>query len=226
MNNITIITSVINTPNKPLSYTNIRSVFTREERYEQLKNTIHSVREKIPNNKIILVECSLLFDIENEYLKENTDFFLNIYDTNKQFLINRIFTESKSMGESIMTFYALLYLLNNNIEFDNLFKISGRYWINNNFCYDLFNNNMCCVSLINNDMNNIHTSFYKITKEYSNQFIQYLINSENDFINCIGYEVFFAKFINSIENKNNIKILEQKIGINGYISVCGTLLDI
>lgn len=226
MNNITLITSVINTPNNPLSYSNIRSVFSKEERFKQLKKTIESVRENIPNNKIILVECSLLSDIENEYLKENIDYFLNIYDTNENNLISRMFTKSKSMGESTMTIYALLYILKNNIEFDNFFKISGRYWINNNFYYELFNNNMSCVSLINNDKNNIHTSFYKLSKEHSNKFIDYLINSENDFINCIGYEVFFAKFINSIENKNNIKILEQKIGINGYISVCGTLIDV
>lgn len=37
MKNITLITSVIDTPNIPLSYTNTRSVYTKEVRFEQLK---------------------------------------------------------------------------------------------------------------------------------------------------------------------------------------------
>ena len=48
MNNLILITSVINTPNKPLSYTKNRSVFTRNERFEQTKKTILTVREKVP----------------------------------------------------------------------------------------------------------------------------------------------------------------------------------
>ena len=35
MNNIILITSVINTPNKPLSYSKTRSVYNRRERFEQ-----------------------------------------------------------------------------------------------------------------------------------------------------------------------------------------------
>ena len=62
MNNITLITSIVNISNNPLSYTNIRSVYTREQRFIQTKNTIKSVREKIANNKILLVECSDLND--------------------------------------------------------------------------------------------------------------------------------------------------------------------
>ena len=43
MSNLVLITSVINTPKKPLSYSKIRSVFTREERFEQTKKTIESI---------------------------------------------------------------------------------------------------------------------------------------------------------------------------------------
>ena len=62
MKNITLITSIIDTPNLPLSYTNCRSVFTKQQRFEQTQNTIASIREKIPDNKIILIECSPLND--------------------------------------------------------------------------------------------------------------------------------------------------------------------
>ena len=68
MKNITLITSVIDTPNIPLSYTPIRSLFTKEIRFEQLKKTIATIREKIPDNQIILIECSLLSEDERQYL--------------------------------------------------------------------------------------------------------------------------------------------------------------
>jgi hypothetical protein len=77
--NITLITSIIDTPNTPLSYTNTRSVFSKEERFEQTKKTILSIRNKIPNNKIFLVECSKLTLEENNYFLSNVDYFLNIY---------------------------------------------------------------------------------------------------------------------------------------------------
>ena len=40
MINLVLITSVINTPNKQLSYSKIRSVFNRNERFKQTKKTI------------------------------------------------------------------------------------------------------------------------------------------------------------------------------------------
>jgi hypothetical protein len=38
--NLTLITSVIDTPNKPWSYTNIRSIYTKQERFEQTKKQL------------------------------------------------------------------------------------------------------------------------------------------------------------------------------------------
>jgi hypothetical protein len=219
--NITLITSVINTPNTPLSYTNTRSVFNRKERFEDTKKTLDSLK-KINNNKIFIIECSELNNEEKEYFKENSHYFINIYDTNNKNLINRMFTISKSLGEGTMTIYALEYLFKNHIEFDFIFKISGRYWLNNNFDYNLNNNNVNCIYKINNDTNNIFTCFYKLTKENAYKWYIFLINSEKELMNCIGFEVLFAKFIKEI---NNIKIIENKVGINGYVSIDRTYID-
>jgi len=65
MDNLILVTSVINTPNIPLSYSNIRSVFSRQDRFEQTKKTIQSVKQKLPNNKIMIVECSDFNEEEN-----------------------------------------------------------------------------------------------------------------------------------------------------------------
>jgi glycosyltransferase involved in cell wall biosynthesis len=58
MKNLFIITSVINTPNKPLSYISTRSVYSREERFNQTQITIISIRKYIPDCFIFLVECT------------------------------------------------------------------------------------------------------------------------------------------------------------------------
>jgi hypothetical protein len=223
--NITLITSVIDPPKLPLSYTNSRSVFSKKERFEQTKKTISSVRENIPDNKIFLIECSILSIEEKEYFISNVDIFLNIHDTGIETLINRMFTISKSMGEGTMTIFALKYLIENNIEFIRLFKLSGRYWLNNGFNYDLYNNILPCIHRINNDENNVFTCFYKLPREIVIKWLIYLLNSESDFVNCTGFEIIFGKFINSISNHEEIKSIESKVGIHGYVTVCGTFID-
>ena len=52
MSNLVLITSVINTPNLPLSYSKVRSVFTREERFEQTKKTVESIKKTYPIIKL------------------------------------------------------------------------------------------------------------------------------------------------------------------------------
>jgi len=226
MKNITLITSVIDTPNIPLSYTKTRSVFTKEQRFEQLKNTIITVREKIPETRILLMECSPLSENEQRYLTDNVDYFVNIYDTQNQQLINRMFTPSKSMGEGTMTICALQYLIDNNIEYDNLFKISGRYWLNDSFSYELYNNSMSCIHCIGGDYNNVFTCFYKLSKEDVFLWYDYLKNSENKFINCIGFEYLFGEFITQCTSPiNKLFIDDIKIGINGFVSICGSYID-
>lgn len=221
--NITLITSVIDTPPVPLSYTNTRSVFTREQRFAQLKKTIESVHQKIPNNRVFLVECSLLTEAEREYLTKNVHYLFNIYETQNQSLIERMFTPSKSMGEGTMTILALQQLAANNIEYDNLFKISGRYWLNDTFSYELYNNSMSCTHCINGDINNMFTCFYKLSAEDALGWLDYLSQSEDKFINCVGFELIFAEFNKKLGDKRII--IKNKVGINGYVSVCGSYIE-
>ena len=68
--NLILVTSVINTPNKALSYSKIRSVFSRKERLEQTKKTINSIKHYIPDHKIFLVECSDFTEEEENILKK------------------------------------------------------------------------------------------------------------------------------------------------------------
>jgi len=221
MNNLVLITSVICTPNTPLSYTNARSVYTNEERFHQTKITIETIKQKIPNVKIMIVECSNLSFEQEDYLKKNVDYFLNLINENQK--KNNIYSKSKALGEGTMTIEAIDYIQKNNILFDNFYKISGRYWLSDNFNYSNFDNNNIIVHNINNDVNNTCTSLYKLNKTNIIDFYNFLISNMKLMFECIGYEVLFAMFL-KIPKSNNIIHL-NKIGVNGRISVSNDFID-
>lgn len=213
MNDLVLITSVINTPNVPLSYSKTRSVFSRKERFTQTKNTIVSIKDKIPNCKIIIVECSDLNTEEQEYLSINCDYILNLWE--KKELHNNIFGKSKSLGEGTMTILALKYINNMDIKYNYLYKISGRYWLNDNFNICNIENNV--FKKIKNDENNIFTALYKINKNTVVKLEIFLTDNMQNMINCIGYEVLMSQFVKNID-----KILVDIIGLSGFVTVCGS----
>lgn len=221
MINLLLITSIIYTPNTPLSYVSTRSIYTTDERFEQTKNTIATVKAKIPNVKIILVECSNLTEEQNKFFISNTDYFLNLIDDEDK--KNKIYSISKALGEGTMTMAAIEYIKNNNIIFDNFFKITGRYWLSEHFNYSNFENNDIVIHRINNDINNIATSLYKLHKNNIDDFYEFLLSNIQQMYQCVGYEVLFAQFTN-LPKQNNV-IHFDKTGVNGYISVSGDLID-
>ena len=101
--------------------------------------------------------------------------------------------------------------------YTNLIKITGRYWLSDNFDYLQFDNEDIVVKYIEGNKNNILTSLYKLPKNVVKDFFHFLNNSFDDMVNCIGYEVLFGKFIETLINRN-ITVLET-IGIQGFISV-------
>lgn len=221
MDNIVLITSLINTPNNiPWSYSTIRSVFNREERYEQTKNTIITIKELIPKCKIIIVECSDLTIGEKKYFYKECDYVLNLWE--RKDLHNRFFGKSKSLGEGTMTILAIQFLQENNITFNNFFKISGRYYLSERFNYNNFKNNNIICHKINNDIGNIDTWLYKMPYSLINIWKEFLLNNETLMINCIGYENLFGKFLKYINYKD--VIFYEIMGCKG-INALGSIID-
>jgi hypothetical protein len=220
MNNLVLITSIINTPNIPLSYTNVRSVFSHEERFNQTKKTIETIRTKIPNVKIIMVECSDLTDEQNKYMISNVDYFINLINNQEE--KQNIYSISKALGEGTMTMCAINYIISNNIEFDNFFKITGRYWLSDNFNYANFNNDNTVITNICDISTN--TSLYKLHKTNIYDFYIFLISNINIMKRCVGYEVLFSSFIKTIKTES-ICVL-NKIGVNGFISVSNDFVNV
>jgi hypothetical protein len=132
MEDIVLITSVINTGNNPWSYTEKRSNFSVEERFIQTCKSIESARHSLPSVKVFLVECSELTEDYTNVLMSKCDFFLNLY-SDSYVRHACLETNKKGYGEAVQTKLAIEYILENKIEFNRLFKLSGRYFFDEHF---------------------------------------------------------------------------------------------
>lgn len=219
--NIVLITSLINTPtNIPWSYSKTRSVFNREERFEQTKQTIKSIKERISNYKILIVECTDFIEEERNLFFKECDYVLNLWERND--LHSNFFGKSRSLGEGTMTIEAIKYLQDKKIKFNNLFKISGRYWLSERFNYNNYNNNKLICHKIKNNIDNIDTWLYKMPYSFVNTWKEFLLNNKKLMINCIGYEVLFGLFLKYI-NYNEV-VFYEIMGCKG-INAAGSIID-
>ena len=211
--NLVVITSCLNPIKKKLSYTNVRSIYSIEERYLQTMNTINTINKNIPNPYIVLLECSndiKKYEIE---LKKNVDEYHN-YCNNKKVLdaVNSIY---KNYGE-VMTLIEFFNNFKNIDKINDLFKITGRYWLNENFNINNYiNNKKIFFSLRESKV--VSTRFFKITNSKINDFIEKLNNNiKDEVINGVSIENSCFKNINF----DHINIL----GLSGHISVNGHLI--
>ena len=165
--NIVLLTSKIYTLQKPLSYAPHRSIYTPEERFQQTLKTIKCVREKIPNSFIVIFDNSILSDYEFQTINNLVDIFINKLNDG---IVNELTNNSvhKAFGEIAQTYRMLEYLriYYKNMKINNIFKLTGRYLLNNNFDYNKFNNPNIIFKRNNlvEDRAYYFTCFYKIGK--------------------------------------------------------------
>ena len=222
--NMVLITSVLYTLNyvghSENGATNIhhpmsRSVFTHEQRFEQTKLTIERARAHIPNCAIFFMECSPLSREHHNYIAREVDYFFNLHDT---MLRGRMFTRSKAMGEGTLTEYALNYMFQNNIVFDNLFKLSGRYYLDDRFCYEKWDNDKIVIREFP-ESKSVFTFLYKMTYKHARDWLQHLFDNERAFRMCAGYENIYGEFV---EKWASDVIIIDCFGIEGFISPDGS----
>jgi hypothetical protein len=214
-----MVSSLIKITNAPLSYHPIRSVYTHKERFDQTIETIESVQKNIPNSYVCLIDCSYFTQDEIDILNEKCDIIINLYDDLDMRKVLR-YSKSKSLCEALQTLSVIEFIKKYNIKFKNFFKITGRYKLNEDFNYELYNNNMN-VGRIQSDMQNYFvTSFYKLTPQ-SLYDLERVFNIQECKL-CLhtgtAYEEIF-KFFMALQP--NTKYLESPIGIDEYISVNG-----
>ena len=124
---IFIVTSCINVDSSPLSYFHTRSVFSPEERLQQTIITLQKLREKIPHATLILANNNYLTDEQKNTLIKYCDSINNIDDDIVKTHPNKSFSECVSLLNTCQ------YILDSQIEFDYVFKMSGRYYLMDEF---------------------------------------------------------------------------------------------
>jgi len=139
--NVVMITSKIYVSSTPFSYIKSRSIYTKEERFNQTFDTIRSIRQYIPNSFIILYDNSHFTNTEYHEIKNVVDCFINHHnDETVNYLTNH--SIHKVFGEISHTYKILKYLNTyyRGMKIKNVFKITGRYVIDNRFQYSQYDN--------------------------------------------------------------------------------------
>jgi len=220
--NIVLITSKIYVSQNAFSYCNNRSIYTPEERFEQTMLTIESIKKYIPDCYIILFDNSKFINKYFDYkINSNVDLFLNIVNNERLNYYTDI-CEFKAFSElsQLTELYKLIF---QNIDFSNiknLFKITGRYTINEKFDYSQYDNvfNIIKKNEFVTDRDYWYTSFYKVNKSYIHDFFSKLQVAINDYQKYKGFdiEVIFSeifkndfKLINNLGIKENIAVWNQ-----------------
>ena len=219
--NIIIITSVLNITNNPLSYYHKRSVFTIEERFEQTLKSIKSIKKKMESEiEIFFCECSdlLLYPEYEEILKKEVTYFYNFYDDFET--RNNVLSKYKGLGELYLMKKALKIINHSGEKYKFIFKLSGRYFLNENFSYQDFNNNYNIVNYWDSSVQAYASIFYKICFQDILLFINSLEKFNYDLIHGNSFEQCLYKFFN-----NNI-LVNNTLNITGYLSTEGYLFSI
>jgi hypothetical protein len=211
--NCVIITSVISPDLAPLDYTPVRSIYTDNQRFEQTLETIASVRKHIPEADVCLVECSP-FTSMVETLSTSVDFFINLYPDD-----NIRKNPAKGAGEACMLAAVLNQI--NPESYENFFKLSGRYLINQAFNMSWYTNDKIIIKQTQHyGGDSMHTFFYKFPrKEF--QFFKNLFKlaSIDSYGQCI------ERYMLSHMNMSNVLNATFTFGITARWSCYNSIAD-
>ena len=226
--NLVIISSKIITSNFKFSYVANRSIYSPEQRFPQTLETIGSIRKYIPNSYIVLIDNSLISQEQIILLKNKVEILINITTDVK---LNYYTNESpyKALGE-ISQLIKLYDIFLKNIDlsiFSNIFKISGRYLINNNFKFDQFMSEKHCFkqNKLLTTKKYYYTSFYRLSPILADNYFNKLreIIDNFDIYSKIKMENL-EEIIPKVLNYDFMEI--ETLGITQKISVWDRVDDI
>lgn len=214
---LVIITSIINCKNKPLSYSVTRSVFNNKLRFEQTLNSIQQIKNRINKSDILICECSDFTGTNyEEKIKEQVKYYYNFYDDID--IRDAVESTYKGLGEAYIILRAIYKMGKLIYTYKNLFKLSGRYYLNAKFNYTEYDNKCNCFHKWENNTA-YNTIFYKVGGPEIDKYKTALIN-------CIQY----LKKGKSMESalfmcfKVNVKILKV-MGTAGCFSTSGKYIE-
>jgi hypothetical protein len=211
--NLIAVTSVINAYNL--------SIYSSDERLQQLiDKTIPSIKNKIPNSYIAVIEGSNLSEKQIKILK-NSKIDSLVYVDIKNY--------NKSNGElSLLLNFFKSDIFNNikkqyNIQTIN--KISGRYWLNDDFNFNEYDEQDCVILKKDEKTwaggNGVcETRYYRFPYKHYDYFLNNLQKIKNHGI-YVDIEHSFYK--NEILPFKNIKKID-KLNVEGYFAPSGKFI--
>lgn len=190
------------------------TIYNEEKRKSQIKESIYSIRNKIPNSYIVLLEGGTAN-------KSDIDLFSELVD---EFTIFDIKYLPKNKGEFSLIYNYLnseIFSLKKHI-FKTISKLSGRYILNDSFN---FNESFCFKYRTFEEKGIMETRYYRFPINYLDKFIDKLntISNDQEFIHdSIDIEHMFAKHeILPLQYST----IDSKIGVSGTIATCGTFIQ-
>lgn len=129
---ICIITSVLQPSFRPLAYAPRRSRYSVQQRFEQLTQSIQSLRKHLPEaNSILIVEGSR--SLSSEWTEKLSSLSFE-YNTNILFANSPLVDSPwKAQGEAFLLIKGLEWVKQNNLDHPPVFKLSGRYRLSQEF---------------------------------------------------------------------------------------------
>jgi len=152
------------------------TLFSTNQRKEQTIQTIETVRKKIPNCYIVMIEGGHIEESEIILFKGLVDY---LYRTD-------VTEYPKSPGEATLLYR---YLTSENFKsiknVETVSKISGRYYLNDKFQWDNLPLNKCIIAFVPVAWSGkpvYNTRYYRIPRDHLQNFIsglgRYLISNE------------------------------------------------
>jgi len=207
-----IITSVINTNNSiGWSYTPNRSTYTPNERFRDTLKSIQTIREKVPNSKIVLLEGKPVdLEMEQEIIRL-TDVYINFKDD--PWVLEAIDSTKKGLGEVRKLIKGIEELQIRGVLKDvkRVFKLSGRYWLNSEFNLEKYSLEQMTFK---NYEHMVSTVIYSVPicklDDYS--ILLNKCNIERDLYD-IGIEVLFKRIL------QGRYIFIETLGVEGFVAI-------
>ncbi len=206
-----LITSVIYpVVGRNVTYGTTRSVFNAEDRASQTLKTIESIRRKVPGAKICLIEAGLKQNLP-AHISEKVDQYLYLGD--KKIVRWACDSRFKSLGEAVMLLCASAHIPKSA---DFYFKISGRYFLDEDFDIQKWKDGLMLFYFLQHDY--VSTRLYGFRKEVFQMWRLALIKGLPFAV--IGYAIENT-LVSFIPKKYITKI--EKIGVTG-VSASNTLM--
>jgi hypothetical protein len=206
-----IIPSVIYFSGKKLSYSDIRSVFSPEERVNQTLKTISSIKNILPDANIVFLELGSRNDFESVFSNKVDRYIYMGSSKIVYFFCNGPF---KGLGEVVGLLCAREKYFDKDT--DQYFKLSGRYYLDEDFSLDHFS--LYKFSFLKRE-NTISTRLFSFPGIFFNYWVVLLWKSIPYLLIGLSLERVFLKLISI----NKIYFVD-KLGVTGNIAPTGELI--